>query len=183
MLPAVTQAGPMRTPNPRMPEKGKRAAPGLPSRGRRREPADRSYPTLRAPEPRYSCACGLPGLLEAVGKHAIGHHDDENIVLDNEIRNSHINGVIFRPERGEGFTAKGNRVEQNRIIDSGGDAGIAVDVQGVTAGNTLARNVIKETRGPAERIGIQLGEEAGAMELLDNTIEGFATPIRDLRKA
>ena len=66
----------MRTPNPRMPEKGKRAAPGLPSRGRRREPADRSYPTLRAPEPRYSCACGLPGLLEAVGKHAIGHHDD-----------------------------------------------------------------------------------------------------------
>lgn len=114
---------------------------------------------------------------------SIGHHDDENIVLDNEIRNSHINGVIFRPERGEGFTAKGNRVEQNRIIDSGGDAGIAVDVQGVTAGNTLARNVIQETRGPAERVGIQLGEEAGAMELLDNTIEGFATPIRDLRKA
>jgi len=114
---------------------------------------------------------------------SIGHHDDENLVTNNDIRSSLINGVIFRPERGEGFTAKGNRVEKNRIIDSGGDAGIAVDVQGVTAGNTLAHNLIQETRGPAERVGIQLGAEAGAMELIENTIEGFATPIRDLRTA
>jgi len=113
---------------------------------------------------------------------SIGHHDDENLVTDNEIRGSLINGVIFRPERGEGFTATGNRVERNRIIDSGGDAGIAVDVQGVTAGNTIAHNTIQETRGPAQRTGIQLGEEVGEIALVENTIEGFATPVRDLRK-
>tara|TARA_R110001592_G_scaffold50190_1_gene155557 strand:+ start:571 stop:1815 length:1245 start_codon:yes stop_codon:yes gene_type:complete len=114
---------------------------------------------------------------------SIGHHDDENLVIDNDIQGSHINGLVFRPERGEGFTAKGNRIENNRIADSGGDGGIAVDVQGVTANNALVRNTISESRGPAQRIGIKLGEEVGAMELVDNTIEGFATDISDLRKA
>lgn len=114
---------------------------------------------------------------------SIGHHDDENVVVDNEIQGSFINGLVFRPERGEGFTAKGNRFERNRITDSGGDAGIAIDVQGVTANNALIRNVIRETRGAAGRTGIQLGEEVGAMVLTDNIIEGFTTPVRDLRKA
>lgn len=114
---------------------------------------------------------------------SIGHRDDENVVLNNEIRDSRINGLIFRPERGEGFTAKGNRVEGNRIVNSGGDSGVAVDVQGVTANNSLIRNTIQETRGPAQRIGIKLGENVGAMDLVENTIEGFATPIADLRTA
>lgn len=113
---------------------------------------------------------------------SIGHHDDENLIINNDISASPINGLNFRPERGEGFTAKGNRFENNRITDSGGDAGIAVDVQGVTANNSLIRNTIKETRGPAQRIGIQFGPDSGTMELLDNVIEGFATPVNDLRK-
>ena len=114
---------------------------------------------------------------------SIGHHDDENLVTENIIKGSHINGLVFRPERGEGFTAKGNQIVNNQILDSGGDAGIAVDVQGVTANNSLIRNTIRETRGPAQRTGIQLGEEVGAMELVENTVEGFATAVNDLRKA
>ncbi len=114
---------------------------------------------------------------------SIGHHDDENLITNNDIVASPINGLNFRPERGEGFTAKGNRFENNRITDSGGDAGVAVDVQGVTANNSLIRNTIKETRGPAQRIGIQFGPESGAMDLVENVIEGFATPVNDLRKA
>lgn len=114
---------------------------------------------------------------------SIGHHDDENLIINNDITASPVNGLCFRPERGEGFTAKGNRFENNRITDSGGDAGIAVDVQGVTANNSLVRNTIRETRGPARRIGIQLGPESGAMDLVENNIEGFATPVNDLRKA
>ena len=114
---------------------------------------------------------------------SIGHHDDENLIINNDISASPINGLQFRPERGEGFTAKGNRFENNRITDSGGDAGVAVDVLGVTANNSLVRNTIKETRGPAQRIGIQLGAESGAMDLVDNVIEGFATPVNDLRQA
>lgn len=113
---------------------------------------------------------------------SIGHHDDENLIIDNDISASPINGLNFRPERGEGFTAKGNRFENNRITDTGGDAGVAVDVLGVTANNSLVRNIIKETRGPAQRIGIQFSPESGPMELVDNVIEGFAVPVNDLRK-
>lgn len=114
---------------------------------------------------------------------SIGHHDDENLVVENDIRDSRINGLVFRPERGEGFTAEGNRIERNRITNSGGEAGIAVDVQGVTANNSLVRNVITETRGAAQRVGIQLGEAVGRMELVENEIEGFSTAINDLRTA
>lgn len=113
---------------------------------------------------------------------SIGHRDDENIVRDNEILRSGKNGLLFRPERGEGYTAKGNLIENNRIIDSGPEDGVAVDIQGVTAGNTLARNEIRDTRGPARRIGIRIGAETGDNTLQDNTVEGFATAVQDLRR-
>lgn len=112
---------------------------------------------------------------------SIGHRDDENLVRDNDISGSGKAGILFRPERGEGFTAKGNRVEGNRIVDSGGDDGVGIDIQGVTAGNTIARNDLRETRAPAQRIGIRIGEEAGENTLTDNRIEGFATPVSDMR--
>ena len=114
---------------------------------------------------------------------SIGHHDDENIISNNDIIDSKTNGVVFRPERGEGFTAKGNRVVDNVILNSGGDSGIAVDIQGVTSNNSLIRNLITEKRGPSKRIGIRMGAEVGEMELVDNVIDGFATALQDLRKA
>ncbi len=113
---------------------------------------------------------------------SIGHRDDENIVRDNEILRSGKTGLLFRPERGEGYTAKGNLIEHNRIIDSGGEDGVAVDIQGVTAGNTLVRNEIRETRGPANRIGLRVGADTGDNTLQDNRLEGFATAVQDLRK-
>jgi hypothetical protein len=112
---------------------------------------------------------------------SIGHRDDENVIQDNDVLRSALVGVTFRPERGKGYTAKGNRVENNRITDSGDDDGVAIDVQGVTANNSLVGNALRETRGPASRIGIRLGESVGDMQLAENAITGFATPIADLR--
>lgn len=114
---------------------------------------------------------------------SIGHRDDENLVRDNDVLRSGKVGILFRPERGEGFTAQGNRFENNRIIDSGADDGVGIDIQGVTASNIIAKNTVKETRGPASRIGIRLGEQSGTNELTDNTIEGYNIPVQDLRKA
>ncbi len=112
---------------------------------------------------------------------SIGHRDDENVVRDNDILRNGKCGVLFRPERGEGFTARGNLVEKNRITDNGPEDGAAVDLQGVTAGNTLARNEIRETRGPARRAGIRIGPDAGENTLSDNIIEGFLNTVEDLR--
>ena len=111
---------------------------------------------------------------------SIGHRDNENIVRDNEISGSGRVGILFRPERGEGFTATGNHLENNRIVDSGPEDGIAIDIQGVTAGNTIARNTLLETRGPAQRIGIRLGADSGNNTIEDNRIEGFAVPTVNL---
>jgi len=114
---------------------------------------------------------------------SIGHRDNENLIRDNDVVRSGEAGVLFRPERGEGFTAQGNRLEGNRIVDSGPDDGVAIDLQGHTASNTIARNRLRETRGPAARIGIRLGEHTGDNAIVENHIEGFATPLADLRPA
>ncbi|HOF42036.1 MAG TPA: right-handed parallel beta-helix repeat-containing protein, partial [Candidatus Hydrogenedentes bacterium] len=113
---------------------------------------------------------------------SIGHRDHYNIIRNNEITGSGQTGVLFRPERGEGFTATGNLLEENRIYDNGPENGAAVDFQGVTAGNTLVRNEIRETRGPAERVGIRIGEECGDNTFTDNHIDGFAIPMEDKRQ-
>lgn len=114
---------------------------------------------------------------------SIGHRDHYNIVRHNRIEGSGKFGVLFRPERGEGFTATGNLFEHNHIVNSGGDDGVAVDIQGVTAGNTITSNTIEETRGPAQRIAIRIGRDAGENTLTPNDIAGVATAMVDLREA
>lgn len=114
---------------------------------------------------------------------SIGHRDHENIIRENEILNSGKTGILFRPERGASFTAAGNRVENNRIVDSGPEDGVAIDIQGVTSGNTIANNTLLETRAPARRIGIRLGPENGNNTLSDNHVEGFAVPLTDNRSS
>lgn len=112
---------------------------------------------------------------------SIGHRDHYNLIRNNEIIQSGRAGILFRPERGDGFTATGNKIENNRIVDSGGEEGIAIDIQGVTAGNHIVGNTLTETRGPAARIGIRIGAEAGENNIALNSINGFAVPIKDLR--
>jgi nitrous oxidase accessory protein NosD len=113
---------------------------------------------------------------------SIGHRDTDNLIRDNEIMRSGKVGVLFRPERGKAFAAHRNRLENNRIVDSGGDAGVGVDVQGETEEVTLAQNEIRDTRGPAQRVGVRLGPKTRDITLRDNRIEGVATPVEDLRK-
>ncbi|MBI5820207.1 MAG: right-handed parallel beta-helix repeat-containing protein [Verrucomicrobia bacterium] len=106
---------------------------------------------------------------------SIGHRDTDNLVCDNEILRSKSVGVLFRPERGKDFAGHRNRIEHNRIVDSGDEKGIAIDVQGATESIVIARNTIIETRGTAHRSAVRLGKETRDIKLLDNTIEGFAT--------
>ena len=113
---------------------------------------------------------------------SIGHRDTDNLVRKNEILRSGKTGVLFRPERGKGFAGDRNRIESNRIIDTGAANGIGVDVQGFTDAIQLSGNQIQETREPMQRIGVRLGESAGTVKLAENKIEGFATAITDLRK-
>ncbi|NQT17268.1 MAG: right-handed parallel beta-helix repeat-containing protein, partial [Planctomycetes bacterium] len=113
---------------------------------------------------------------------SIGHRDTDNLVVANTVRRSGEVGVLFRPERGKAFAPHRNSFRENRIEDSGSDAGIAIDVQGETESVTIASNELVETRGPAKRTGIRLGPKTRDIHLAENRIQGFATEIADLRE-
>ncbi|MBI5686932.1 MAG: right-handed parallel beta-helix repeat-containing protein [Verrucomicrobia bacterium] len=106
---------------------------------------------------------------------SIGHRDTDNLVCHNEILRSKSVGVLFRPERGRDFAGHRNRIEHNRIVDSGDEKGVAIDVQGATESIVITGNEIIETREPAQRSAVRLGNETRDIRLLKNTIKGFAT--------
>src|SRR5262249_25651863 len=113
---------------------------------------------------------------------SIGHRDTDNLIRDNDVVRSGKVGVLFRPERGRAFAPHRNRLERNRIVDSGPDDGVGIDVQGETESITLARNQLRETRAPRSRVGIRIGARTRDVRLIDNTMEGFAVDLSDLRK-
>lgn len=112
---------------------------------------------------------------------SIGHRDNENLIVDNDVANSGKAGVLFRPERGKDFAPHRNRLEKNRIVDSGPENGVAIDVQGLTEKITISGNEIRETRAPQSRIGIRLGKETSEIHLADNRFSGLMREVEDLR--
>ncbi|MDR3638390.1 MAG: right-handed parallel beta-helix repeat-containing protein [Isosphaeraceae bacterium] len=107
---------------------------------------------------------------------SIGHRDTDNVVRDNTIRSSGKVGVLFRDE-GRVFGGHRNRIEGNRIVDSGADDGVGVDVRGETENVTIIRNDVRETRGPSRRVGIRVGPKTHGITLTENHIEGCAEPV------
>jgi len=110
-----------------------------------------------------------------------GHSDSDNLIRDNDIRRSGEAGIHFRGGS-KAFAPHRNRFERNRIIDSGGEKGIAIDINGQTESVTVTKNELRETRGARSRIGILIGAGTSDIRCVDNQIEGFAVAISDLRK-
>jgi hypothetical protein len=111
----------------------------------------------------------------------LGHSDSDNLIRDNDVRRSREAGIHFRGGN-KAFAPHRNRFEANRIIDSGGEKGIGIDINGQTEAVTVIRNELRETRKPLSRIGILIGAETRDIRCADNRIEGFAIPVSDLRK-
>ena len=113
---------------------------------------------------------------------SIGHNDTDNVMRNNEVTDSGRAGVLFRDDsRGRDFWANRNLLEGNRIRNSGGAEGVAIDIQGRTREIRLVKNVLTETRQPESRVGIRIADTAGQVDLVDNTLTGFATSVMDLR--
>ncbi|MBX7166868.1 MAG: right-handed parallel beta-helix repeat-containing protein [Pirellulales bacterium] len=112
---------------------------------------------------------------------SIGHRDTDNLVVDNLIADSRETGILFRPERGHDFAPHRNRFERNRVVNTGADTAVAVDVQGQVESIQLVENTLSETRAAMSRVGIRIGAEAKDIELSGNTIQGFAHDVQDLR--
>lgn len=115
---------------------------------------------------------------------SIGHCDTDNVMRNNEVRDSGKVGILFRNDsRGRDFWANRNRVENNRIINSGGEQGVAIDIHGKTKDTQLVGNILEEKRMPMKRIGVRIHADAGAVQLSENRFAGFSTDVVDLRKS
>jgi hypothetical protein len=113
---------------------------------------------------------------------SIGHNDTDNVMRQNEISGSGKIGILFRDEsRGADFWPNRNTVEDNRILDSGGPDGVAIDVQGKTKDVKIERNEIRETRQAMQRTAIRISASAERIQLAENRIDGFATSVLDQR--
>ena len=113
---------------------------------------------------------------------SIGHNDTDNVMRNNTIVNSGKVGILFRDDaRGQDFWANRNTVENNRVVNSGPDTGVAIDIQGQTRDLKITGNELQETREPSERIGIRIAKAAGEVDLADNTFAGFAVDVEDRR--
>ena len=58
-----------------------------------------------------------------------------------------------------------------------------MDVQGETQEVQIAGNEIRETRGPAQRVGIRLGAKTSQIQLDGNHFSGLKQEVEDLRRA
>jgi hypothetical protein len=87
-----------------------------------------------------------------------GHRDSDNLIRDNDIRRSGEAGIHFRGGN-KAFAPHRNRFERNRIVDSGGDKGIAIDINGETESVSIVQTELRETRGARSRIGILIGTD------------------------
>ena len=114
----------------------------------------------------------------------LGEKDTDNVVRNNVIRNSGKVGVIFQKVGDDpAYSPDRNRLEGNHIIDNGGEAGVAVDVRGVTKEAVIERNEITETRQPLNRIGVRIGAHTRDIKLTANQVAGFSVNVLDLHKA
>ena len=115
---------------------------------------------------------------------SIGHNDTDNVMRNNEISNSGKVGILFRDDdRGQDFWPNRNVIENNKITNSGGDDGVAIDIRGKTKDITINENELTESRQPMKRTAIRIGKEAGAVVMAKNKFAGFAQDVTDERTA
>lgn len=113
----------------------------------------------------------------------LGEKDTDNVVRNNEIRDSGKVGVMFQKvDGGRAYSPDHNRIEKNRIVNSGAENGIGIDIRGIANAIRIDGNEILETRQPLKRIGVRIGPQVEQVQLADNRIKGFAVNIRDLRR-
>ncbi len=114
---------------------------------------------------------------------SIGHNDTDNIMRENTIRGSGRFGLLFRDESGGvDFYPNRNTIERNRIENSGGEDGVAIEIQGKPEGLKILDNEIVESRGPSSRIGIRIHAGVRSIELASNRVQGTAEAVVDLRE-
>jgi len=115
---------------------------------------------------------------------SIGHRDTDNTIKSCIIERNGQVGVLFRNETNAFRGGHRNLIENCMLRDNGTTKeGIGIDIQGRTEDITIRNTRLESIAGGNQKTGIRIGTEAQRIVLKDNTYEGCAVRVEDLRSA
>ncbi|MFM8470057.1 MAG: right-handed parallel beta-helix repeat-containing protein, partial [Limisphaerales bacterium] len=103
---------------------------------------------------------------------SIGHRDTDNLVTGNTIRESKVNGVLFRPERGASFAGHRNRIERNTFINNSASGGAVVEIQGGTEDIQITGNTFTENRPGITTRAVKQGADTKNITITGSKLQG-----------
>jgi len=127
-------------------------------------------------------------VIEEAQQHGItiGHHDVDNIIRNNQIRRSGMNGILFRKHPNAARDPHRNVLEQNLIVDSGTKGDCAgIEMLGTAEDVVLRGNRVVDTRRKhksRKRIGLRIGPDIKGLQVEDMEFRGMEKDIVDQRR-
>ncbi len=115
---------------------------------------------------------------------SIGHRDTDNIIEDCLIENNSEVGILFRKDDNDEFYAGNRNLIKNCIIkDNGAGAqGVGIDIRWKTKDITVENTKFINSEGGKQKIGIQIGKDAGKINTSGNTFEKIDTDMKKLEE-
>ena len=104
---------------------------------------------------------------------SIGHRDTDNLITANTIRESKLNGILFRPEISPDFAGNRNRILKNIFADNAAEGGAVIDVQGATESITISDNLFTDKREGTRRISVMRGPDTKEILVEGSRLEGL----------
>ena len=108
---------------------------------------------------------------------SVGHRDTDNLIVGNTIRDSKLNGLLFRPERGPSFAGHRNRVERNKFADNAPSGGFVIDIQGATQDIRVQDNTFLDSRAGASAHSVRIGPETRNIGISGSVLTGVLPAV------
>jgi hypothetical protein len=112
---------------------------------------------------------------------SIGHRDTDNIIENCLIENNKEVGILFRKDDNDDFYAGNRNLIRNCIVKDNGASkqGVGIDVTWKTKDITVENTKFVNQDG-TQKIGIQIGKDAGKINTSRNTFEKMDVEIKNL---
>jgi hypothetical protein len=115
---------------------------------------------------------------------SIGHRDTDNIIENCIIDNNKEVGILFRKDDNDDFFAGNRNLIKNCVIkDNGaGKEGVGIDITWKTKDITITNSKFVNSPDGKQKIGIQIGKEAGKVNTSGNTFEKVEVQVKNLKE-
>lgn len=115
---------------------------------------------------------------------SIGHRDTDNIIENCLIGNNKEVGILFRKDDDDDFYAGNRNLIRNCIIRDNGEKsqGVGIDITWKTKDITIENTKFINSPEGKQKIGIQIGKDAGKVNTTSNTFEKMEVDVKNLKE-